>query len=106
MGEGRREERGAGSASGGVGVKLGEGGYSQSDVLPNAGILACRGKVPGAPNTAPGHPVGRGTEASESKETGSPGSPKNPRALASALSNNLELDGEKDAVRHGGGGRG
>lgn len=70
MGEGRREEERSKLC---IGWRRGGGGgrgYSESDVLPNAGILACGGRSPGwgwGGNTAPEHPVERGTDASEER---------------------------------------
>lgn len=64
VGEGSREEERSKLC---IGWRRGGGGgrgCSESDVLPNAGILACQGRSRGPPTT-PEYPVGRGTDASE-----------------------------------------
>ena len=79
VGEGRREEERSRLC---IGWRRGGGGgrgYSQSDVLPNAGILACRGRSRGPPKQPQGTLSERG-RTHLSKGQGSPGSPKNPRA--------------------------
>ena len=92
VGEGSKEEERSKLC---IGWRRGGGGgrgCSESDVLPNAGILACRGRSRGAPNN-PRVPCREGDGCIRVKDRGVLSALRTHEPQASAVGNNLEPDG-------------